>query len=90
MSSKPSLRMVYVRWKDSAGDNGEWKMMDSFAVQCDEVLICETAGFVVIENEKIIKLGFNIGGYKNKHLREQCNGLMTIPKCSILEIKDLK
>ncbi|WP_158728728.1 MULTISPECIES: hypothetical protein [unclassified Flavobacterium] len=69
-----------IKWLDSYGCTNRWAKIESIA----EKLICETVGFVISETDELISLANSIA-YETEETVEQANGVMTIPKVSIIE-----
>lgn len=76
--------MIYkikkIKWLDSYGCTNHWQKIENIT----EKLICETVGFVVSETDELISLANSIA-YETDETIEQANGIMTIPKVSIIE-----
>lgn len=76
--------MVYkikkIKWLDSYGCTNSWRKIENIT----EKLFCETVGFVVSETDELISLANSIA-FETEETVEQANGVMTIPKVSIIE-----
>jgi len=75
----------YIEWIDSFGCSSGWSEIQPI----ETVLICMSVGFVVSENDKTISLANSVA-YETEDTKEQANGIMTIPKVSIISRKELK
>lgn len=73
-----------IKWLDSYGCTNRWKEIENIT----EKLICETVGFVISETSDLISLANSIA-YETDETVEQANGIMTIPKVSIVEIIEI-
>ena len=69
-----------IKWLDSYGCTNSWQKIESIT----EKLICETIGYVISETDELISLANSIA-YETDETVEQANGVMTIPKVSIIE-----
>lgn len=69
-----------IKWLDSYGCTNRWQKIENIT----EKLICETVGFVISETDELISLANSIA-YETDETVEQANGVMTIPKVSIIE-----
>ena len=82
---KIKYRIEYIEWIDSFGCSSGWSEIKPI----ETVLICVSVGFVVSENDKTISLANSVA-YETEDTKEQANGIMTIPKVSIISRKELK
>jgi hypothetical protein len=69
-----------IKWLDSYGCTNSWRPIEKIT----EKLICETIGYVISETDELISLANSIS-YETEETIEQANGVMTIPKVSIIE-----
>ena len=74
-------KLIKITWIDSAEDQFGWVFNED--IKELEVTIIESVGYVVQENKELIK----ISPHKAK---DQVAGCMTIPKCAIKNMKNLK
>jgi hypothetical protein len=80
----PSYKIEYIEWVDSFGCSSGWSEVRPI----ETLLTCKTVGFVVSENDYIISLANSIAEETNE-TKEQANGIMTIPKVSITNRREL-
>lgn len=75
-----------IEWTDSFGGSVGWEDITDFK---PKELIIQSVGFVLYEDDVLISL---TGNYSNETdmTSEQANGTMTIPKCCIKKITELK
>lgn len=73
-----------IKWLDSYGCTNSWRKIENIT----EKLICETVGYVISETDELISLANSIA-YETEETVEQANGIMTIPKVSIVEETEL-
>jgi hypothetical protein len=69
-----------IKWLDSYGCTNRWQLIEEIT----EKLVCETVGYVISETNELISLANSIA-YETNETIEQANGVMTIPKVSIIE-----
>lgn len=74
-------RIVVIKWIDSVRAS-DWTLLDDVDEQS---LDCISVGFVINETNKVITIAQNYGIKP-----EQVCNLMTIPRCSIISIEELK
>lgn len=72
---------VYIQWVDSGMESG-WRDIDNGFKGCP--ITVDSLGYIVYEDEKIICLAHNYSD-ETDNSSVQVNGIMTIPKCSILK-----
>jgi len=77
-------RTVYIRWVDSYGCTARWEELHNDY----PVLTIETVGFVVHNDDNTIAVANSIAG-ETPNTPNQSNGVMTIPKICIVELKYL-
>ena len=76
------MKSVHVKWIDSGMESG-WRDIDS-GFKGSEIIV-DSLGFIIYEDEKIICLAHNYSD-ETDNSSVQANGIMTIPKCSVLKI----
>lgn len=79
------MKTVKVKWIDSCSGDCFWTLLEDFK---PGVVTPTTYGFVVYEDDKIISIAQTYAPELND-IPEQINGVMTIPKCSIIEITEI-
>lgn len=79
------MKEVRVKWIDSLSGDCRWTLKEDFKPS-----ICRpiTYGFVIYEDDEIISIAQTYSP-EDGDAPEQFNGHITIPKCSILEMKIL-
>ncbi len=77
---------IYIEWLDSFGCTGKWEDIEDYKSQ---PLICKTIGFIVFEDNKVISIASNIAE-ETELTFNQANGIMSIPKVSIVKRKNVK
>jgi hypothetical protein len=77
--------IVYIEWYDSYGCSSRW---EDVKTQTGGVMLVKTIGFVVYEDEAMIKIAGSYGEETDDTI-EQCNGVMAIPKCCIKTTKEV-
>ena len=77
--------LLYLTWRDSYGASPGWERLDEFTAS---PLVVESVGFSVYEDDQLLCLA---GSYapESEHTAEQANGIITIPKCSIVSRKEI-
>ena len=80
--------LVLVEWLDSRGGEGWVRLHELDAA----VIKCKSVGWVVVANDELITLAPHLGTNPNDTpaLPEQCCGDMTIPRCAITRIRQIK
>ena len=78
------MKIVKVEWIDSCSSNTAWSLLSEFDGDIEPIKIV-SFGALIQENDETITLAQNFG----LNL-EQVSNLMTIPKCSIRDIRELK
>ena len=78
------LRRVYVKWIDSYGCTARWEELD----RDYPLLVIESIGFVILNNDDVIAIANSVSQETSK-TPAQANGIMTIPKLSIIELNYL-
>lgn len=63
-----------IEWVDSFGCTSTWSEIKPI----NSILICQTVGFVIFENEHVISIANSIANETDNTI-EQANGVMTIP-----------
>lgn len=81
---KLKYKIEFIEWVDSFGCSSGWAPVEAI----DTCLVCQTVGFVVSENKEVISIANSIA-YETEHTTEQSNGVMTIPKVSIKNRREL-
>lgn len=74
-------KIVVIKWIDSVR-TFDWTLLDDVD---EKSLDCISAGFLINENEKTVTIAQNYGIKP-----EQVCNLITIPRCSIISIEELK
>ena len=78
-------KAVFIKWVDSFGCTPSWQALDGYKPEC---LTISSLGFIVYEDEKIISISGNYAD-ETANTMQQANGIMTIPKCSIEEQREI-
>lgn len=80
-------RLVWIRWLDSGGSSHRmWENTDTLVERSEkDNLECESVGWIIHENE----IGMTVAGHRAEST-DNWEGVLIIPKCSILEIIDIK
>lgn len=76
-------KIKQIKWVDSHYQSGWILNEDILPI---ESKIIESVGFVVDEDDNHIRIALNVEFDKEDNIVQACD-LMTIPKCSILKIK---
>lgn len=74
-------KIVVIKWIDSVRAF-DWTLLDDVD---EKSLDCISVGFIINENEKVVTIAQNYGIKP-----EQVCNLITIPRCSIISIEELK
>ena len=74
--------VIAVKWQDSYGVDVGWKDISDYSAQ---LLIITSWGRVIFEDNKVIALAHNYAD-ETANTCQQANGVMVIPKASIIEI----
>ena len=77
--------LIKVDWVDSYGATSRWSAVEDIH---PTELNCISIGYNVYEDEKKIAIAPHFA-LETSETVEQCNGVMTIPKCSITKITTL-
>lgn len=75
------MRIIKINWVDSVRAS-DWALLEDID---DKPLDCVSVGFLIKETDEQITIAQNYGIKP-----EQVCNLMTIPRCSIRDIKELK
>ena len=75
------MRIIKINWVDSVRAS-DWTLLEDVD---DKLLDCVSVGFLIKETNEQITIAQNYGIKP-----EQVCNLMTIPRCSIRDIKELK
>ena len=78
-------RMVLIRWVDSCGVTDEWERVDELRPQPPAK--CLSVGFLLEESRYYVTIAQSVSGRRKPR---QVLGRMTIPKCAITRVKELK
>ena len=81
------MRRVEIEWLDSKGISSEWEFTKD--IKPMPPCICHSIGYVHEETEEYITIAQSCDNENNKDYT-QIMGRMTIPKCSIRTITELK
>lgn len=76
---------VRVEWVDSCGGDCYWHTFDGFKPSITRPI---TYGFVIYEDEEIISIAQSYAE-GDDYTPEQVNGIITIPKCSIVKMDEI-
>lgn len=80
-------QLVHITWKDSYGCGHEWSTLEDAVV---EPHYAQSVGWLVKENDEAVLIVPHVSPrHEDIGAREQGCGDMTIPKCSIVEMKQL-
>lgn len=79
------MKIVHVRWRDSCGVTPDWRDLNDLKPM-DTVI--DTVGYRLIENDLSITVAMSISPDVGEVQGQYC-GCMTIPKCCIIETKEL-
>lgn len=79
------MKEVRVKWIDSMSGDCFWSLLEDYKTS---IARPTTYGFVVYEDDEIISIAQTYVPHEGE-TPEQINGVITIPKCSIIEIIDL-
>ena len=82
------LEIEEVFWRDSASFCFSWKETAQFDKDQLASTICQTAGYLLLENEQDVVIAQNLGDYGNKD--EQILSVIVIPKVCITKRVRLK
>jgi hypothetical protein len=82
---KSKYKIEIVEWIDSFGCTSTWSEIKPIST----ILICQTVGFVISENEDVISIANSVAEETDNTV-EQANGIMTIPKACIKHRKTVK
>lgn len=72
--------MIMIKWLDSKGLTASWEYWDE--IEPLEPSVCKTVGYLIDDNKKYKTLAMTISN-------GQVFGRITIPACSIVDIKEL-
>lgn len=75
------MKAVKICWLDSRQPNPSWQYIEDIKGQSVE---CQTMGFIVHEDDKIIMIAQNLGDDG-----EQASGVITIPKACITNREEI-
>ena len=75
---------VLVEWEDSAQALPAWQWLDDMSGPT--VVICKSVGWLVLENERELKLAVSLGGDDDKW---QVSAVIAIPARSVLKVVHL-
>ena len=79
--------MVRVRWHDSCDrDNGGWTRIERMTPLAEELLDCLTVGFLLGENEVLLRVALSITDDDHPDLTL---GTILIPRCSVVKLEYL-
>lgn len=78
-------KVVYVEWLDSFGCTSSWQSLEDYSPVAP---IMKTIGFIVYESKDLLSLANSIGD-ETEYTLEQANGIMTIPKNCIVQLKKI-
>lgn len=78
-------KLIKIEWLDSYGASSKWNAIED--VKPIE-LCCTSVGYNIYEDENKIAIAPHYAP-ETAVTMEQCNGVMTIPKCSITKITTL-
>ena len=77
--------LIKIEWLDSYGASSKWNaVIDIKPIE----LVCTSVGYNIYEDENKIAIAPHYAA-ETEETMEQCNGVMTIPKCSITKITTL-
>lgn len=79
---KAKKMKAHIQWIDSGMESG-WRDL-SGGFKGSEIIV-DSYGVVIYEDEKIVCLAHNYAD-ETDNSSVQANGIMTIPKCSILKV----
>lgn len=79
-------RLVKVTWLDSRGVNHGWERLED--TEDETVCSCISVGYVIMDKEDFIKIAPHVADKEDEDF-QHC-GSMTITKCSIVKIEELK
>lgn len=79
------MKEVRIEWIDSCGGDCYWLLLRDFKPSITKPT---TYGFVVYEDDEIISIAQSYAEGDDE-VPQQINGVITIPKCSIINIKYL-
>lgn len=80
MSIDKEVKIIKITWSDSYGCTSAWEPKTDIST----LLICNSVGFLINETNEIIVLANSIANETDRTI-EQVNGIMVIPKKSIIE-----
>lgn len=86
MNKLEKLKFVKIEWLDSRGVNNQWERLEDS--EDEKVCTCISVGYVIMEDDSFMKIAPHIADYEDNDL--QHTGSMTITKCSIVRIVNLK
>lgn len=77
--------LIRIEWLDSYGASSKWTAVEDIN---PIELMCVSVGYNIYEDENKLAIAPHYAA-ETVNTMEQCNGVMTIPKCSITKITTL-
>jgi hypothetical protein len=81
------LYRAEIEWLDSRQPSSGWQFAEGF--EPESVVRVRTLGFVLQENEEAVVVAQNAAYDGFRQPVTQISGVMTIPRCCVLEIKKI-
>ena len=81
------LYRAEIEWLDSRQPSSAWQFAEDF--RPEGVARVRTLGFVLYENEEAIAIAQSVAYDGFRQPVTQISGVMTIPRCCVLEIKKI-